>query len=57
MNGKAKKELFLSGYNAMIERLHPESIIFYGTVPEECKGNIVRVKAFSDRFSKAICEV
>mgnify|MGYP004646051419 FL=1 len=56
MNGKAKKELVLSGYNAMIERLHPESIIFYGAVPEECKGNIVRVKAFHDRFSKAICE-
>lgn len=57
MNGKTKKELFLSGYNEMIDRLHPESIIFYGTVPEECKGNIVRVKAFHDRFSKAICEV
>ena len=57
MNGKAKKELFLSGYNAMIDRLHPESIIFYGKVPEECKGNIVRIKAFSDKFSEALCEV
>ena len=56
MNSKKKKELFLSGYNAMIERLHPESIVFYGKVPEECKGNIVRIKAFHDRFSKAICE-
>ena len=56
MNGKKKKELFLSGYNAMIEKLHPESIIFYGKMPEECKGNIVRIKSFSDRFSKAICE-
>lgn len=57
MNEKAKKELFLSGYNAMIDRLHPESIIFYGKVPEECKGNIVRIKAFSDKFSEALCEV
>lgn len=56
MNSKGKKCLFLSGYNAMIERLHPESIIFYGKVPEECKGNIVRIKSFSDRFSKAICD-
>ena len=56
MNGKKKKELFLSGYNAMIERLHPESIIFYGKMLEECKGNIARIKSFSDRFSKAICE-
>nr|DAQ24053.1 MAG TPA: protein of unknown function (DUF4417) [Caudoviricetes sp.] len=53
MNSKKKKELFLSGYNAMIERLHPESIVFYGKVPEECKGNIVRIKAFHDRFSKS----
>ena len=30
MNSKGKKCLFLSGYNAMIERLHPESIIFTG---------------------------
>lgn len=56
MNSKGKKCLFLSGYNAMIEQLHPESIIFYGKVPEECKDNIVRIKAFHDRFSKAICE-
>lgn len=56
MNSKGKKCLFLSGYNAMLERLHPESIIFYGKVPEECKGNIVRIKSFSDRFSKAICD-
>ena len=55
MNSKKKKELFLSGYNAMIERLHPESIIFYGKVPEECKGNIVRVKSFSDKFNEAKC--
>ena len=55
MNGKKKKELFLSGYNAMIEKLHPESIVFYGKVPEECKGNIVRIKAFSDKFNEAKC--
>lgn len=55
-NSKEKKKLFLSGYNAMIERLQPESIIFYGNVPEECTGNIVRIKAFQDRFNGAICD-
>lgn len=55
MNGKSKKELFLQGYSAMIERLHPESIIFYGKVPDECKGNIVRVKQFSEKFQEAKC--
>lgn len=57
MNSMKKKRLFLSGYNAMVERLHPESIIFYGSVPEECTGNIVRIKAFHDKFNHALCEV
>lgn len=39
---KIAKELFLKGYKEMIRRLEPESIIFYGNVPEECKGNIIR---------------
>ena len=53
MNSEKKKELFLAGYNAMIENLHPETVIFYGAVPDECKGNIVRVKAFSEKFYEA----
>lgn len=44
------KRLFLNGYQAMMERLHPETVIFYGAVPDECKGNIVRIKAFQDKF-------
>lgn len=56
MNGKKKKELFLSGYNAMIERLAPESILFCGRVPEECKGNIIKIKSFSDKFLKTAYE-
>lgn len=55
MNSKERKRLFLQGYEEMIRQLHPESIIFYGKVPEECKGNIVRIKAFTDKFSEAIC--
>lgn len=57
MNGKEKKKLFLAGYKEMVNRLQPESIIFYGKVPDECKGNIVRIKAFYDKFSEAICEM
>lgn len=56
MNGKAKRELFLSGYMEMVRRLQPESIIFYGNVPEECTGNIVRIKAFQKKFNEALCE-
>lgn len=53
---KIAKELFLKGYKEMIRRLEPESIIFYGNVPEECKGNIIRVKAFQEKFSEAKCD-
>lgn len=52
VNKKAKK-LFISGYEAMLDRLHPETIIFYGRVPDECKGNIVSIKPFYDKFEEA----
>ena len=47
------KQAFLLGYDAMIERLSPSKIIFYGTVPEECRGNIVHIKSFQDKFREA----
>ena len=37
----------------MIKRLQPETIIFYGNIPAECKGNIVRIKATTDDLKKA----
>lgn len=52
-NSKEKKEKFLEGYNEMVKRLQPTQIIFYGNVPEECMGNIVHIKQFSDKFKKA----
>lgn len=48
-----KKKKFLEGYNEMMHRLEPAQIIFYGKVPDECKGNIVRVKAFSEKWNEA----
>lgn len=50
---KTAKELFLNGYNEMMKRLEPETVIFYGTIPKECYGNIVRVKAFQEKFKEA----
>lgn len=44
---------FLEGYEAMIKALEPTKIIFYGKVPNECRGNIVHVKSFSDKFKEA----
>lgn len=55
MNSKEKKELFLIGYKEMVRRICPDTIIFYGYVPDECMGNIVRVRAFTERFNEVLC--
>lgn len=52
-NSKERKKIFLEGYEEMIKRLDPAQIIFYGRVPEECKGNIVHIESFSEKFHKA----
>ncbi len=44
-NNKEKKRCFLDGYHEMVERLQPTQIIFYGRVPDECKKNIIHIKA------------
>lgn len=43
----------LKGYKEMIERLQPETIIFYGRVPEECMGNIINIKSFQEKFRRS----
>lgn len=54
MNSEQKKALFLAGYNAMMDRLRPETILFYGKAPEECLGNIVQIPPFHKRFEKEV---
>lgn len=53
-NSREKKELFLAGYNEMITRLQPETILFYGKVPDECSDNISQIPPFCDRFKKEV---
>lgn len=56
-NGNAKsRELFLQGYEKMLVRLRPAQIIFYGNVPEGCRGNILKITAFQEKFRKAVCD-
>lgn len=45
---------FVEGYNAMIQALNPSTIIFYGKIPDECKGNIVHVKSYGALMKEAI---
>lgn len=46
------KAAFLLGYNEMISRLSPETVIFYGSVPDECRGNIIRIRSFCEKFKE-----
>ena len=53
-NSKETRQLFLSGYNAMLEKLEPETIVFYGSIPDECKGNIVKIESFQDGLRRRL---
>ena len=37
------RKLFVYGYDAMLERLQPETIMFWGKLPRECRGNIIKM--------------
>ena len=50
---KESKKRFIDGYFEMTKRLKPTQIIFYGSVPEECKWNIVHIKCFVDKWNEA----
>lgn len=56
MKSKDDRQMFIDGYIEMVNKLHPTTIIFYGKVLEECKGNIIRVKSFQEKFRKAVCD-
>lgn len=49
---KEEKRIFLEGYDKMLEVLAPETIMFYGSIPKECKGNIIPVDEFTRRFKE-----
>ena len=52
MNSNKRKELFMDGYREMMDRLKPTTVIFYGKVPEECEGNIARIKAYQEKYKE-----
>lgn len=56
-NNTIAKRLFLRGYDAMLERLQPTTVIFYGNVPNECKGNILHINTFCEKFRIARMEM
>lgn len=47
---KQTKSLFLDGWNEMLKKLNPETVIFHGEIPKECNANIIRIKSFQEKF-------
>lgn len=43
--GEETRRLFRKGYDAMMERLRPETVLFWGAIPNGLKGNICPVEA------------
>lgn len=52
MKDKELKRMFIDGYQRMMEELYPETIIFYGIIPNECDGNIIPVEPYYYRFKE-----
>lgn len=44
--GSEARRLFMYGYDAMLERLQPETVLFWGNIPNGCRGNICPVELF-----------
>ena len=42
------RQLFLRGYEEMMKRLNPSWVIFYGSVPEECDWNVIKISPHYD---------
>ena len=49
---RISKEAFMEGYDEMLRRLRPDTIIFYGKAPDGCEGNIIEIGQYSDRFKR-----
>ena len=51
-NSSEAKTAFINGWYECVSRLEPNTILFYGKVPEECVGNIIKIKAFCEKFKE-----
>lgn len=56
MKDTEAKKLFVYGYDAMLERLQPETIMFWGVLPKECRGNIIKMDRNQGRFRREVGE-
>jgi hypothetical protein len=52
-NGK-EDSLFLKGYNAMMERLEPTTVLYYGDMIDGVSGNVIRIPSFYEQRRQQI---
>ena len=46
-NGE-KDNLFKKGYDEMMRRIEPETVLYYGTIIDGLEGNIIHIPSFYD---------
>ncbi len=46
------KAAFMYGYDAMLERLSPSKVYFWGNIPKEARGNIQPVECFHEQVKR-----
>lgn len=51
------RRLFIEGYNEMMRRLEPSTVIMYGAAPAECEGNIISVRAFQHALRERVKDI
>ena len=54
MKNRDTRRMFVDGYREMLTRLQPEKIIFFGSMPEECTGNIEHHTPYHEIFTKEL---
>ena len=52
MKDEKSRKRFVGGYQVMIDRIEPDQILFYGTVPKNIGGPIIQVESYQERFKK-----
>lgn len=44
-----ESDMFRAGYNEMMKRLEPTTVLFYGAMIEGCEGNIIRIPSYYEQ--------
>ena len=51
---RGSKKLFMKGYDAMVERCEPKTVLVFGNIPTGIKGNIVNVASFTKEIKERL---